>query len=188
MGALVCLVLSASGASAATLNVVEGQLVGATGVIVDGSSYDVAFLDGTCIALFSGCNSAADFTFQSEAAARLASQALLDQVFLDGADSFDSNPGHTATCTVNEFMVCLTYTPFFVNAEFGFLIDSAAALNDVLEDFDRVFLPDAESRTTDFSIEPTFGYAVWTPVPEPSTAILMGLGLLALSVRSRRQG
>lgn len=39
--------LVASGASAATLNVVGGQLLGASGVIVDGSSYDVAFLDGT---------------------------------------------------------------------------------------------------------------------------------------------
>lgn len=39
--------LVASGASAATLNVVGGQLLGASGVIVDGSSYDVTFLDGT---------------------------------------------------------------------------------------------------------------------------------------------
>ncbi len=108
-------------------------------------------------------------------------------MFLDGADAFGSNPGLTATCTVNEFMVCLTFTPYGVNPDFGFFpINSAAALNDVIEEFDRVFLPDAVGLTVDFSIEPTFGYAVWTPVPEPGTAILMGLGLLVLNVRNRR--
>ena len=29
-------------------------------------------------------------------------------------------------------------------------------------------------------------YAVWAPVPEPGTVILIGLGLIALSVRNRR--
>ncbi len=51
MEALVCPVLFASGAGAATLIVVEGQLVGATGVIVDGNLYDVALVDGACIDL-----------------------------------------------------------------------------------------------------------------------------------------
>ena len=48
------LVLMAGGAQAATLNVVGGQLMGASGVLVDGSLYDVQFLDGTCIDLYSG--------------------------------------------------------------------------------------------------------------------------------------
>ena len=30
-------------------------------------------------------------------------------------------------------------------------------------------------------------FAVWTPVPEPSTSLLMGLGLLGLNARKRRE-
>ena len=48
--------------------------------------------------------------------------------------------------------------------------------------------PGAPGRTDDFALEPTLGWAVWTPVPEPGTAVLMGLGLLAQSVRNRRRG
>ena len=50
----------------------------------DGNLYDVQFLDGSCISLFNGCDDVSDFTFQTQAAAILASQALLDQVLLDG--------------------------------------------------------------------------------------------------------
>jgi hypothetical protein len=90
---LVAFVLVASGAQAATLNVVDGQLMGASGVNVDGNLYDVQFLDGTCIGLYNGCDEISDFTFQTEASALLASQALLDQVFLDSPEGmFDSNP------------------------------------------------------------------------------------------------
>jgi opacity protein-like surface antigen len=50
------LVLMASSAQAATLDVVGGQLHGAFGVDVNGSLYDVEFLGGTCIELFDGCD------------------------------------------------------------------------------------------------------------------------------------
>ncbi|HIF96428.1 MAG TPA: hypothetical protein EYQ54_05270, partial [Myxococcales bacterium] len=72
------LVLMAGGAQAVTLNVVGGQLMGASNVLVDGNLYDVQFLDGTCIDLYSGCNDPLDFTFNTEASASLAMQALLD--------------------------------------------------------------------------------------------------------------
>ena len=65
------LVLMASGAQAATLNVVDGQLMGASDVLVDGNLYDVQFLDGTCIDLYNGCDEISDLTFQTEASAKL---------------------------------------------------------------------------------------------------------------------
>jgi hypothetical protein len=71
------LVLMASGAQAATLNVVGGQLTGASDVLVDGSLYDVQFLDGTCIDLYNGCDDVSDFMFQTGASPLLASQALV---------------------------------------------------------------------------------------------------------------
>jgi len=62
-------------------------------VAAGGPLYNVEFLDGTCIDLYSGCDEVSDFTFQSFGAAQLASQALLDQVFIDGVDGlFDSDP------------------------------------------------------------------------------------------------
>ena len=60
--------LSVSSANAAILNVVGGELQGATGIDVGGRSLDVSFLDGTCIALFSGCNETSDFPFHTEEA------------------------------------------------------------------------------------------------------------------------
>ena len=85
----------------------DGILTGATGVDVGGSFYDVEFLDGTCIAVYSGCNELSDFTFQSQAAATLASQALLDSVF---TGLFDSNSMLTRGCTYN--YNCQALTPF----------------------------------------------------------------------------
>ena len=84
------LVLMAGSAQAATLNVVGGQLMGASNVLVDGNLYDVQFLDGTCIDLYNGCDEASDFTFQTQASAVLASQALLDQLAKPAAKCRDS--------------------------------------------------------------------------------------------------
>jgi hypothetical protein len=97
LASFIVVLLAAASASAATLNVSGGgQLLGASGVIVDGSSYNVELLDGTCIDLYNGCDSFSDFTFQNEAGVVLASQALLDQVFLDGVSGpFDQDAGLT---------------------------------------------------------------------------------------------
>ncbi len=176
-------------AGAATLNVVGGQLLGATGVIVDGSSYSVEFLDGTCVALFNGCDDITDFTFQSSAAAVLASQALLDQVFLDGAEAFDSTPELTVGCGETEGLGCLVLTPYGVG-------DAAAAWNN-----DGVFLEDTTlggltfEPAFDFTGVPDAAWAVWTasapPTPVPSmnplAAGLLTAGLIALGVRNRRE-
>ena len=67
-----------SSADAATLLVSgSGILTGATGVNVEGTLYDVEFVDGTCAALFDGCDSVNDFTFSTEADALVASQRCL---------------------------------------------------------------------------------------------------------------
>ena len=71
LGTFLVLLALASPADAATLLVNgSGILLGAEGVNVGGTLYDVEFVDGTCIALFDGCDLAADdFTFTTQAAA-----------------------------------------------------------------------------------------------------------------------
>ena len=109
------LVLVASGAQAATLNVVDGQLMGASGVIVDGTAYNVQFLDGACIELFNGCDDASDFIWQTRDAAILASQALLDQVFLDVPQGlFDNSPNLTNGCNSLHNCEVLSKFPVFI--------------------------------------------------------------------------
>ena len=176
-------ILAASSSTAATLNVVGGQLLGASNVDVDGSLYNVEFLDGTCIALFRGCDSAADFAFNSETDALGAAQALLDQVFLDvAAGDFDTFPNLTNGCIVSLF--CAALLPYDVTP--GLLVNAAFSINHAL--------PVTEPPTGPISFDSSFDttpaganvFAVFTLVPEPGTGVLVALGLLAMGVRARR--
>jgi hypothetical protein len=118
-------VMAAPGlAGAATLQVVDGKLTGATGVDVGGTLYDVRFLEDTCETLFAGCDEPGDFPFPSEedaggsfqgepprdAEIRVALQALSTQVFLDtAAGAFDSDPGLTVGCPTGFCNIAVPY-------------------------------------------------------------------------------
>lgn len=81
--------LGTSEATGASLNVLGGQLVGASNVDVGGASYDLSFQENSCRLLFTGCEDAADFTLPTAPEAEAAGYALLNQVFVDGdAGSF----------------------------------------------------------------------------------------------------
>lgn len=169
-----------SSASAATLNVSGGQLLGASDVLVDGDLYDVEFLDGTCIDLFTGCDEASDFTFQAEAAALLASQALLDQVFINGTYGFDSFPYLTNGITDTAVGIMLT-----VFSGDGFSFTYAYAANRASEP-DEIATQTNNDAGSDLRVAFRHTFAVWTPVPEPGTGALMALGLIAMGVSRRR--
>jgi hypothetical protein len=190
LASFVVLLLASSSASAATLNVSGGQLLGASGVDVGGAFYNVEFLDGTCIALYNGCDSLSDFTFQTIADATLASQALLDQVFVDGTSLFDTDPALTFGCIHDNR--CQVLTPYILQTGFLDAIDARAviAFNHASEGNDGATLVIAIDRTFDVSgpVGADRVWASWTPVPEPGTALLLSLGLLGLSARKRREG
>lgn len=184
-----CLAAPLTASATPILDVVGGELLGASGVLVGGSLYDVEFLDGTCIALFSGCDEASDFTFQTEADATLAAEALRDQVFLDvGAGNFDSAPSLTAGCDtqLDKEVSCDVLIPF---ARVDDLVHNSIFSNQVGGDFVSplgVFGPDIDTLAA-----PSGVYGVWTPqaqvVPEPATLVLIGSGLVSLGLTRRRR-
>lgn len=157
----------------------SGILTGATDVNVGGTLYDVQFLDGTCAALFSGCDQPTDFAFQTQANALLASQALLDQVILNSTlGNFDIAPNLTQGCT-NAF-VCNVGTPFQL---------ISATTHQTYNSINLSSLSDQTQCCSTFTTLfnsgtfPTFTYARWTAasaVPEPSTLTLFALALGAL--------
>jgi hypothetical protein len=183
--AVLCL-LAASSASAATLNVVGGQLLGASGVDVGGTLYDVEFLDGTCVGLYSGCDMASDFTFTTQADAVLASQALFDQVFLDGVDLFDTDPELTTGCT--DTAICNAQTPWTPD-EFA-ISATIASRNRSAEERDAIVTSTGFSKTDDTTTNFRSTWAVWSPAaaaPVPGPGALVGLGLIAATAVVRRR-
>jgi hypothetical protein len=169
------------------LNVVAGKLVGASDVDVGGTLYEVSFVDGTCAALYSGCDESTDFGITNLADATAAAQALLDQVLVDGAEGlFDSQYGLTAGCADNAVGQCGIVTPYDVGVGGYYYVqvsNGAAEVDDVVSDG----LSPGDIDLTGFD----FGtLAVWTPqpVPEPGTAPLLVAGLALLSLRRRKAG
>ena len=110
---------AAQPASAATIVVnAQGNLIGATGVNVQGSIYDVAFVEGTCVDLFSDCDSPSDFAFTTKATADAASYALLDQVFVG---DFDTSPWRTFGCIGSS--PCNVLTPYGADPLVPFFVE-----------------------------------------------------------------
>ena len=173
-------------ASAATNLVVEGgELIGATGVNVNGFLYDVSFSDGSCISLFGGCTSPSQFAFTDRTTALAASQVLLDTVFLDSSrGQFDTSPATLRGCESSER--CFVFTPFGFSVFEG-LPDVAASVAINEESLGDYATPGGIRPAADTSDFPNIAYAVFTavsPVPEPARGLLLVAGLLAVAVRS----
>ena len=182
----------------------SGLLTGATGVMVDGTAYDVRFQGGSCNSVFNGCDPSLDFVFTSGASALAASQALLDQVFVgenrgvaDGDPSgpgfFDSHPGLTLGCPQGDFNVCMALTPY------SFTSGTSQLLAGVATNYGPF-----TGRTDEASLETIGGggvatsgiqtFAVWSPsavtpspVPEPTTIAMLCTGLITMVLPLRRR-
>ena len=175
---------------AATLQIDgSGQLLGADGVDVGGVLYDVDFLDGTCVALFDGCDASDDFTFATEVAALAAASALQTQVFFDGpSGDFGTVPSLTNGC---EDFVCNVYTPFTPSSVSPLLVTVAIFQNFPIPG--GVTFTSNVLNTNDTTSGPSTVFASWdisqaTVVPLPATGWLFLSGLAGLFFVKRRRG
>jgi hypothetical protein len=187
-------VLFGLNAQASPILVVDmnGILMGATGVLVDGQSYDVEFVEGTCTEVFGVCDEA-HFAFTTESTALAASRALLD-VFLDvpGLGNFDSDPMLTNGCFFPTN--CWALTPYEIMGSNFLITQTLNASNEP----DGYFVHQANGPGLSIfggtATEPIYDssedfngvFARWTAqVPEPSTLLLLGAGF-AVAAATRR--
>lgn len=166
-----------SAVQAATPVIVDGQLKGASNVDVDGVLYDVEFVEGTCISVFDGCDSAEDFTFGDLATVAAASQALVDQVFLDRAEgAFDTDPTTTYGCT--NAGLGSVQSPYAVFAPddigVGIALNASTEIHDGIDDGNTQATADSSAGAGQFYV-----FAVWTPSTSavPGPGLLVGLAL-----------
>lgn len=170
-----------------TLVVDGGELVGAKGVLVEGSLYDVAFTDGACYGLYGLCNSADLFPFNTHEAATAASTALMDQVFVDGPlGNFDTDPGLTAGISAGTVFASII-TPYGLQSS---TLKIVFLQQSVDEAFDYTAVSTLPGTTTNTTIYSGDVFAVWSPsapVPEPTETALLLTGLGLLSLRAARR-
>ena len=98
----------------------NGVLTGVNGLNVEGTLFNVEFVDGSCDSIFGGCTQD-NFDFNTFDGALAAGQALLDQVFTGGPITFpfDANPSLTAGCgpvTNSVFAGCVSMIPYDVSS------------------------------------------------------------------------
>ena len=180
---------------------------GAEGIVFDGYSASVQFLEGTCADLFDACDEPADLVFQSltgditaaKDLAVAANQALLEQVF--GANPlYDINPGLTFGCEAGTFVAlvfCGILTPYYIVTGSSVVTASLTNRDDANGELDQVGFGQGYNIGSDSTAQsnPTrpdrLVYASWdlTPVAVtvPAAVWLFGTALIGLFGYSRRK-
>jgi hypothetical protein len=169
-------------------NGVVTSLLGADNVEVNGLFYNVRFLDGTCIALFNGCDDATDFVFNTSDTATSASRALLAQVFIDGGDGmFDSSSNLINGCSS---FFCGTSTVYNGSNSTDYIMSAFIRNYSVGRRYaaSTVELRSEIASSVDYVHSSQRNFAVWSvAVSAPGTAMILLVGIAGLLVSQRRK-
>src|SRR5262245_61695198 len=102
---VVILMSVATGHADPILLIETGVVTGASALNVGGNLYSVSFVDGTCVEVYSGCQT--NLAFFDVGLASEASQALLDSVFTGTIDSLS-----VRGCPNAATFGCIAMTPY----------------------------------------------------------------------------
>lgn len=180
------LVSLGSQAQAATLDVDGGgNLLGASGIEVGGSLYDVSFANGICQDFWHRCGDLFPaFTFPTAVDAMAAANALISELFSDN-NGFDTTPTLTNGC--DDPAACYIITPYALDGD-GETVFAYNALNLAGNGFDTAI---AASIGTYTPTNADATYAIWSPnvspVPLPAAAWLFGTALIGLIGFAKRK-
>jgi len=168
---------------AAILKFDSGLLIGADDVSVGGNSYQIRLVDGTCASLYNGCDELSDLPFSTKEDADAASQALIDQIFVDENGDIDLVPSLTFGCEL-EGVNCRMFTPWGLFGPNGVNI----SLANNTPGLDAVLGTTVTTDTLSKELENRV-FVAWrlTPatVAEPATSAALGAMLIGLMMAAR---
>jgi len=152
----------------------------ALNVVVKNKNYRVDFIDGSPCDIWTACDPSL-FAFNTNADAKSAAQALLDQVFVtwSNGDPIDSQPGRLRG--IGNVDAGEIFTPYWFNSNGMYVV---VTVNGVDEVNDIYFSEGPFSVGYDSTNSIEMVWAKWTfiSVPEPSTFILMSIASVVFSL------
>lgn len=191
--ALAALTAKSGFAATVKLNVVGGQLLGASNVEVNGKLFDVEFVDGTCVTIFDGCDEGSDFDFSTKDEAKAATRSLSDSVLIDSPlGDFDSNPDLIAGIYANKASIGVPYRLDTVQDSFRFSGFENRNANSNLDDFlytgsaSRFFDSSRNDGVLDSTVFARFTPTPLSTVPLPAGGFLLLAGLAGLGALRAR--